>query len=773
MSKNFSFPSFIVPLLIVLVSTIMGSCSTVNKFPSDELLYTGTQSIDVDDDTQSPLQSQAVSEAKVAFVAPPNNALFGSSRYRTPFPLGLWAYNAFVDDSTGLRHWLFRTFATQPIYISTINPILRTNVAENTLRNYGYFDCQVAYRVDTLPGGRKAKLSYTLRPGKAWHYGEIIYQGFLPAMDSLIRATWSQRLLHEGEQLTYASLSSERNRLFMLLRERGYYYYRPEMITILADTTQRKGTVPLRITTPTDLPAYVSKPWYVGHTCFTIRRSPFERQTDTLTNDAITYLYRGKRIPIRQTLLASRITYRQGDLYSATAQNTTQRDLNRLGILEAVSINYTPRDSTYTSDTLDVSISALLEPPYELSLEANLTAKSNNQVGPGIVASFSRKNLLRMAEIIQLRTKASYEWQTNRTLHREGSAVNSFELGADLSMSVPQLLFPGGYDYPYERPVSTTTHLYADWLNRGGFFRMLAFGGNLTYAFSNSDIITHSISPFALTFNTLEYTTQRFDSLMSANPAINFSFRDQFIPSASYTITYDNTAHSPRHPSRVTFTLASSGALTSLLYAATGQSIREKDKSLLGTPFAQFIKGYVEACRYYRLAPHHTLATRIITGAIYAYGNSTMPPFSEQFHVGGANDIRAFSLRSIGPGNYHTTGNYAYIDHTGDLKLEANVEWRFPLMAQLSGALFIDAGNVWLLRSDTSRPGGQIRWKTLGQDLALGTGFGLRYNLRLLLLRADVGIPIHAPYTTEKRGYYNIAHPIRSLCIHLGVGYPF
>ena len=232
-------------LQFLFFQLLLTACSTVRHLPADELLYTGTQSVTITDDARAPLHDQAVGEARVAFVAPPNNALFGSSRYRTPLPLGLWAYNAFVGDTTGLRHWLFRTFATQPIYISTINPALRTKVAANTLRNYGYFDSSASYRVDTLSDGRKAKLSYTLHLGQAWRYGDIQYQGFVPAMEELIHDTWHRRLLREGEQLSYATLSGERNRLFMLFREKGYYYYRPETIILLADTTRQKGEVDL------------------------------------------------------------------------------------------------------------------------------------------------------------------------------------------------------------------------------------------------------------------------------------------------------------------------------------------------------------------------------------------------------------------------------------------------------------------------------------------------------------------------------------------------
>lgn len=758
--------------IIVSCATI-ASCSSISHIPKDELLYTGTRSIEVEESTPSALLSQAVSEAKVAFAAPPNNALLGSSRYRTPFPIGLWAYNTFADDSTGWRHWLYKTFATPPIYISMVNPKLRTEVATNTLHNYGYLDADASYRIDTLAGGRKAKLSYTLRPGKPWRYGKVEYRGFETIMDSLIHSTWSQRLLREGEQMSYATLSGERSRLFTLFRNHGFYYFQPEMITLLVDTSYVEGEAQVRLTPQTDITRAAITPWHVGHTYLSLNKPHTTRQAihqDTLTKDFITYTYEGNRIPIHERLLASRIAYNVGDLYSSNAQDMTLRELYQMGIFNSVSINYAPRDHT---DTLDVHINTMLELPYEYTLEANLTTKNNGLVGPSIVTSLSRKNLLRMAEVIKLSLKGAYEWQTDRVLRNRGSDNNSFEVGADLVLSIPQLLSPIGKDNDYTRPVSTTARIYGDWLHRGGYFRILALGGNVTYSFGSTDCMTHSLTPFALTFNTLEHSTARFDSIMSANPAIGLSFRNQFIPAASYSFTYDNTSYNSRSPSRVILSLTSAGVVTTLLFAATGHPWGEKDKSLWGTPYAQFAKATIEACRYYNITPRHTLATRLILGGIYAYGNSSTSPFREQFHMGGSDDLRAFPLRSIGPGSYHTTGRYGYVDHAGDLKFEANIEWRFPLLGELSGALFVDAGNVWLLRDDASRPGGQFQWHTFPLEVALGTGFGFRYDLKLLLLRCDVGIPLHIPYPTERTGYYNIPHFTRSLCLHLGVGFPF
>lgn len=770
-------------LIILLAGTVFVSCSTVSRLPEGELLYTGIRRTVVTDDAESPeapLQPKAIADAKVAFVSPPNNALLGSSRYRFPLPVGLWAYNAFVDDSTGLRHWLYRVFATQPILVSTVNPSFRAEVAQNTLRNYGYFDSRVSHSIDTLAGGRKAKIAYTLTLGRPWRYGRVEYRSFVPDMERLIRATWHERLLREGDQFAYTSLSGERNRLCSLFREQGYYFFRPDMVTLLADSVAERGRVAMRVLPNAALPRYVTTPWHVGRTYISVCRDA-ALLSDSLSTSGITYLYAGHREPVRPALLASRLAYRRGDLYSSSSQDATLRELNRLGIFNSVSVDYVPRDSVDGTDTLDVHIRAMLELPYELSLEANLTAKSNDQIGPGVVASLSRKNMLRMAETTRLRLKGSYEWQTNRALRREGSVVNSFELGADVEMSVPMLLLPSAlvrglsakarhYD---NLRTSTSARLYADWLNRGGFFRMLSFGGNLTYTLAPSQMKSHSITPFRLTFNTLEQTTARFDSVMTANPAIGLSFRNQFVPAVSYAFSYDNTVRQVMHPSKLTLSATSAGALTSLAYGLVGEPLTHREKRLMGTPFAQFLRASVEACRYYRLGDRHTLATRLMAGALYAYGNSSVAPFSEQFYVGGASDLRAFPLRSIGPGSYHSEGRYAYIDHTGDLKLEANVEWRFPLVGQLSGALFADAGNVWLLRADDTRPGAQFRYDTLWRDMALGTGFGLRYNLRVFLLRIDVGVPIHVPYATTKRGYYNVPHFGKGLCFHLGVGYPF
>jgi outer membrane protein assembly factor BamA len=203
----------------------------------------------------------------------------------------------------------------------------------------------------------------------------------------------------------------------------------------------------------------------------------------------------------------------------------------------------------------------------------------------------------------------------------------------------------------------------------------------------------------------------------------------------------------------------------------------KEGKELFGNPFTQFVKVTAEIRYNHRLDRNNRIVTRLMGGAIVSYGNTRIAPFSEQFYAGGANSIRAFTIRTIGPGHFRPLDpkqyKYSYIDQVGDLKLEANLEYRFRILGNLYGAAFLDCGGIWLLREDETREGGLFSLRHLGNDLALGSGAGLRYDLDYLIVRFDMGIGIHLPYDTGRKGYYNIPRFKDALGFHLAVGYPF
>ncbi len=219
--------------------------------------------------------------------------------------------------------------------------------------------------------------------------------------------------------------------------------------------------------------------------------------------------------------------------------------------------------------------------------------------------------------------------------------------------------------------------------------------------------------------------------------------------------------------------------------AISGKEFNDRNKKLFGVPFAQFIKGTTEARYNFYIDRKNNLVARAIAGVIYSYGNATVSPYSEQFYIGGANSVRAFTIRSIGPGRFDPERKpgeweeylnpYAYIDRIGDIKFEANLEYRFNIVGSLNGALFMDWGGIWAMRSD-NRPGSQLKAGEFLNDMALGTGAGIRYDLSFLLLRLDFGFGLHVPYATDKEGYFNV-NPFKSkynaFNWHLAVGYPF
>lgn len=714
----------------------------------------------------------AKTEVEAVLAYPPNNALFGSSSLRSPFPVGLWIYNSSVNHQHGLGKWFFKNFAATPVYLSAVNPETRARVATNTLRNYGYFSGRVTPAVVTQKNPRKAKVAYDVYAGPVHRFDSIAYLGFPPHADSLLRSTDNKRILHRGEPFTVFSLSAEQARIERLFRENGYYFYSAPYTTFRADTLMRPGYVQLRVSPSESRPAQVRHQWYMGNTYVTMHRAEGDVLDRTLRRRAYTYTFSGKKPPLSFNMWRRAISHRKGEMYRQSNSDMTLEKLGRMGVFSQLDVSYVPRDTTPACDTLDIYVSAVMDKLYDSSFEMNATLKSNQQVGPGLAYSLAKRNAFGAGEKVSFKVFGSYEWQTG--LGRSGgkSLLNSYELGTELAFEFPRCVLPFIGRRHLRFPASTTFSLNSDWRNRANFFQMMTFGAGATYKWNKFSTSQHELTVFSLDFNKLLHKTSDFDSIMTANPALYVSMRDQFVPSLSYTFIYAS-APGHRNPVWVQLGVKEAGNLTSGIYAATGRSWNERDKSLFGSPFAQFMKFTAEFHETFRINSRMNIATRLFGGVVYSYGNSDRAPYADQFYVGGANSVRAFTVRTIGPGSFRGEDTkYSYIDQTGDVKLEANVEFRSLLFGSLHGAVFLDAGNVWLLRDNPMRPGGKLTSSTL-KNIAVGTGAGLRYDLQFLVLRLDVGIGLHAPYDTGKGGFYNIPRFSDGLAFHFAIGYPF
>mgnify|MGYP000994751178 FL=1 len=760
--------------IIGIVCFLLGaaSCSTTRNLPEDELLYRGIKKIDVLSQDESGNGEQALEEITAAVTQ--------TTKYGFILPYRLWAYNSFEKYEKGVGKWIFKKIAADPVYLSTVNPGTRTKVASNLLHDYGYFDGKVTYQVDTLKNPKEIKLSYQIDMGKPYYIDTLTYEKFSPFADSLIRRSDSQRLIHSGDHFNVLRLNEERQRIIDLLRDNGYYYARTDFLTILADTIMRPGYVSLKIVPKSNIPQEALRTYRLGHTSVYLTGYNGERPTDSLKLRDFTIYYAGKKPGIKYGVLRKRFIYRSGEKYSQLRQNYTQEALARLGVFKFSEFQYTPRSNG--GDTLDIRVNAMFDLPYNSELELNVKTKSTKQTGPGAFFSLSRRNFRRMGASLNLELKGSYEWQTSSTVDGESSVMNSYELGTSLSLEFPRLVLPWIRDRidPFRFPSQTNFKIYAEQVNRARYFKMLSFGGTVSYSFQPSRSMKHTVTPLHLAFNHLQRRTAAFDSIAEANPMLFHSLSDQFIPSVTYTFTYDNSWMKKRIRTWWENSITSAGNVTSLIYMACGKSFNTRDKEFLGTPFAQFLKFTSEIRPLYQISEKQQLAGRFMAGVVWAYGNKTIAPYNEQFYVGGANSIRAFTIRSIGPGRFHPSENssYSYVDETGDIKLEANLEYRFRMMSNLfggnlNGAVFLDAGNVWLMRKDEARPGAEFTFSKFFDNWAVGTGIGIRYDLSFLILRLDWGIALHVPYETGKRGYYNIPNFKDGMGIHFAIGYPF
>lgn len=761
-------------LLLALVAV---SCSTTRKLTDDQTLYTGVKALKIVPTDGEKLPDGLTTSIKEAIDVAPNNAMpFLSPYYRTPFPIGLWVYNNMSDSAKGFKGWIYRKFAAQPVLISDVRPHQRVKMIESILDNSGHFGSTATYELlYNKKNPKKAQILYKVDVSKAYPLDSIIFlnRDSVPVCHFIDSVARKSKYLRKGEVFDVDSLTAERVRITNSLRNRGYYYFRPEYIEYEADSLITPHAIVLRLALASNIPDLATRRFRTGNIQTTLLRQSKRKPgvPDTLqTKKGELIVMRPQRV--RPSLIPSCITFRDGKFFSVRDMDRTQTRLSRLGIFSSVNIQPVPADTSASDPRMDVYITCKYDRPIEATIGVNAAYKSNSYIGPGLTLGLVHHNIFGGAEKLSLEFTGSYEWQTGGGSNR--SLFNSYEFGLTASLAFPRLLAPNFIRRRNRELNWTTISLNGEILNRPHYFKMGELNLGLNYEWQATRNTRHDLTLFKITYNKLMHTTTEFDSIMNLNPAVALSFQSQYIPQLSYTYTLDKFLERERiNGINFTATFTEAANLFDGIYALCGV---KGEKKLFGTPFSQFVKGQAQLVYSRRLirGTEHWLVSRILVGAAHAYGNSKEVPYSEQFYIGGANSIRAFTVRSIGPGSYHppTDLENGYFDQTGTFKLELNTEYRFPIVSVLHGAAFIDAGNIWLLKNDPLRPGAQLRGSTFFRDIALGTGVGLRVDIGMLVIRGDLGYGLHTPYGNGTGHYFNVAFK-KAFAFHLAIGYPF
>ncbi len=758
--------------ILLLAAATAWSCSTTKRLEEGEILYTGVRKIEISSADGGKVPAMVESAVREPLNVKPNNPLF-SPYIRTPLPVGLWAWNNLYREDRGEKQsWLYRRLAKKPVLISDVQPDQRMKLEQDILDNMGYFHSAAAYELIPQKNPKRSRIRYRITVAEPWLYSRISFPEILGPVTRRIDSLRVNTLLHPGGRYDIDTLDAERIRITNELRNDGYYYFRPDYLEYLADTLEERYRVDLSMITTAGIPEAARMPYRNGEIGVRLFSSTGTGEPDSTIYNGVRIWYQ-QPLKIRPKILTNALALRPGAPTRLEDINRTLNNLTQLGIFRYVNLNVTPLDSLRGADSLNMEITAAFDAPLNAELEVDLTQKSNSFLGPRAIFRVRNKNFLRGGELFSVGVNASYEWQTGNTGSQlNASTINSYEFGVTSSLMVPRLVAPRFIPRSRKYDAKTTFQLGADLMNRPNFFTMLSANASVTYDFRSAAPSSHSLTPLRLTYNNLLRTTADFDALMAGDEAIRHSFENQFIPAMSYTYTWDKTFGGGRD--RIVWqTMATeAGNIISGVEGLFGKKIPRK---LFGSTFSQFVKGTTEIRWYRQIGNRNTVAVRLMAGAGLPYGNSEVLPYSEQFVIGGANSIRAFTIRSIGPGSFRADPDkrYGYFDQTGEFKLEANAEYRFHLIGGLNGAVFVDAGNVWLLHEDPLRPGGRLNSRDFFREIALGTGVGLRFDITYLVIRADLGIGIHAPYDTGRSGYYNIPRFGDGLGLHLAIGYPF
>ena len=814
-------------LCLFILLAGLTSCISTKDIPDGDQLFVGISKITYDDDTvrhlkpQPPtLLTEAVkrisrvnlqhlnetkSEVEVALATVPNGALFGSSYYHVPFSWRLWVYNKYGGKNSKFARWMTKSFGKPPVLISQVNPALRASVAQSVLRNNGYFHASVTYEPVALKNPKKSKIAYHVHLDSLFTFDSIAYVGFPEIPRRLIDSTAAEAIVHKDEPFSVSALERERSRIGTLLRNNGYYYFNPSYTTYLADTLNVPYRTQLRIQLADGLPEEAMKQWYIGHTNLQLRRSMRETITDSLSRRSLHIFWGGnkKNPPIRPRVLLKNMRLRPRQLFSYEKYQETATKINATGVFSSVDFQFTPRDK----DTLDLRLNCTFDKPYDFYFETTLNGRTIGRSGPEVKIGFTKRNAFKGGEKLDVNLHGSYEWQKNAS-----GNMNTYQYGADASIEFPRIIAPfinsdrvrrdeNGRPKPrkfFSTP-TTLAKMSFDIVNRPDFYRMHIAGGEWTYNWQSSEQSRHEFSPLTVKYQFINTRTKQFQELLDSNLYLASTMEDQFITKMRYTYTYTSPT-TLRNPIRWETTIAEAGNAIALWDLIGGHDWNEKGKTLFRNKYAQFLRIETDFTKTWRLGSGSSLVGHLNAGYIFCYGNSTEAPFSEMFYVGGANSIRAFRVHGIGPGRIAVMGTGRQTSsaiQNGDMKLVANLEYRPRLFGNLEGAIFLDAGNVWLnkiesydeneIRQEYSPEEAEYRMDYMNQvfdaakfypsrffdQLAVGTGFGLRYNLGFLVVRIDWGIALHLPYYTSRSGYFNIDSFKDAHTLHFAIGYPF
>ncbi|MGI4761078.1 MAG: BamA/TamA family outer membrane protein [Janthinobacterium lividum] len=753
---------------------LLASCSGLKYIPEGQKLYTGSK-VTIDAPTKLRNQAALQTELETVVRPKPNAAILGQRPK-------LYFWHLGVGKEKGIGHFLAGKLGEAPVLLSQVQAKQTRTLMTNRLQNRGYFHASVSSKVEEQE--KTAQVDYTAHPGQQYLIQDIRFPQGDSLISKAIRGTEAATLLKSGDPYDLDVFTNERVRIDLALKNEGFYYFNPNYLLFQVDTTLN-GKANIYYKLKGETPARAKQPYWLN----TISLNTNYVLTDTTKRSPIRfekYLYYPDESVFRARAITRTVFLYPDSLFRQRRRDQTLSRLMSLGTFRFVEIKFRPSAAGDSAGRARLDSDILMTQLKKKSLRAELqlVSKSNGFTGPGLTVQFRNRSALRGAEQLLINAVASTETSTRAPAgaeSRSNTGLISNEFGLNAQLIVPRLIAP---KLPFLNPrlvnsdFQPRTNFGAGvrYVSRTGYFATTSY--NLNYGYSWKTKITNEQELKLIDVSYNAVTTQPvFDSLLQARPFLQQAYRSQFILGTSYRYTYNQQVLENRRQQIFFQGMAevSGNVANAISSAVVGAKSPTEYYTIAGQRFAQYAKFDLELREYYRISDNPTSGNRIVgrlqIGVGLPYGNSSGSslPYLRQYGIGGPNSIRAYAARQIGPGSYKPTStdlanSFSYYDQVGDLRLEGNIEYRQDLFPYVKGAVFLDAGNIWLVNNDPQRPGGQFQASTFLQQLAVGTGVGLRIDVQFFVIRFDYAIPLRANYGTpdDKAGRLNLA-----------IGYPF
>lgn len=763
---------------------LVGACSSVKHVPQGEYLLDKV-SIEVTD-TKDVDRAELINYLRQT----PNHKVLGFAK------LQLATYSLSGLDSTKWYNKWLRRMGQPPVIF---NPAL-TDASARQLRlamvNRGYIDATV--EIDTMlnQAKRKAQVKYTVTGGAPLTIASLSYNISDPRVDSIVRADSLRNTIHPGDLLNRDNLDAERARLTERLRNRGYYEFTKEYITFTADTIagRRDVALTMNIAPPrrdanAPLPDSILDVYYIRNVTFvtdyrlgrTLSQA-LALATDTLHRGGYAFVYDDDHW-IKPGTLTEKCFIDPGKPFRARNVDLTYEYLSQLGIVRSTNIEMRPAGTLNGHPMLDAYILMSRNKKQGVAFEVEGT-NSEGDLGFGLGLTYTHRNLGHRSRLLTIKFRTSYESLSGNF---DGLINNNYqEYAAEAGITFPKFAMPF-LSGAFKRRVKASTEvaLSFNYQKRPEYTRVIA-GATWRYKWGDRFNRTRrTLDLININYVYLPHKTSGFlDEIAPDNPLLRYSYEDHFIMNIGYSyhksnrrIATSTQARRYTHQPRI-YTLRASAELAgNLLYALSsvfGHKSADGVYKIFGIQYSQYFKAEGEYAFVRNFSDRHSVAFRAGAGIAVPYCNSTAVPFEKRFYAGGANNVRGWSVRTLGPGSFDGRNSVTdFINQCGDISLIVSAEYRARLFWIIEGALFVDAGNIWTIRDYENQPGGVFKFDKFYKQIAAGYGIGLRMDFTYFLLRLDLGLKAHNP--AEGQEHWPLIHPNwhRDATFNFAVGYPF